>query len=125
MSRVSKLQAAIKAKKMDAMLVTSQYNLRYVSNFTGTTGLAVITQEEAFFVTDFRYTQQAASQAQGFQIIQNKGPIFDEVKKIVEVKGHFVSRVRRRHHVFPKCRRPGGPSDVRSASCFRHHRRIA
>ncbi|MFZ2435485.1 MAG: aminopeptidase P family N-terminal domain-containing protein, partial [Trichococcus flocculiformis] len=55
MSRVSKLQDAIKAKKMDAMLVTSQYNLRYVSNFTGTTGLAVITQEEAFFVTDFRY----------------------------------------------------------------------
>ena len=87
MSRVSKLQDAIKAKKMDAMLVTSQYNLRYVSNFTGTTGLAVITQEEAFFVTDFRYTQQAASQAQGFQIIQNKGPIFDEVKKIAEEKG--------------------------------------
>ena len=74
MSRVSKLQDAIKAKKMDAMLVTSQYNLRYVSNFTGTTGLAVITQEEAFFVTDFRYTQQADSQAQGFRIIQNKGP---------------------------------------------------
>ena len=87
MSRVSKLQDAIKAKKMDAMLVTSQYNLRYVSNFTGTTGLAVITQEEAFFVTDFRYTQQAATQAQGFQIIQNKGPIFDEVKKIAEEKG--------------------------------------
>ena len=90
MSRVSKLQDAIKAKKMDAMLVTSQYNLRYVSNFTGTTGLAIITQEEAFFVTDFRYTQQAASQAQGFQIIQNKGPIFDEVKKIAEEKEQLI-----------------------------------
>ncbi len=87
MSRVSKLQDVLREKQMDAILVTSQYNLRYVSNFTGTTGLAVITQEEAFFVTDFRYTQQAATQAKGFRVVQNQGPILEEVKKIVEGKG--------------------------------------
>ncbi|UJF14666.1 Xaa-Pro peptidase family protein [Jeotgalibaca sp. MA1X17-3] len=87
MSRLSKIQAILKNKELDALLVTSPYNLRYVSNFTGTTGLALITQEQAFFITDFRYTKQAADQAKGFEIVRNNGPIFDEVKKIVESKG--------------------------------------
>lgn len=87
MDRVTKLQAVLKEEHLDAILVTSQYNLRYVSHFTGTTGLAVITQDEAFFMTDFRYTQQAAEQAQGFEIIRNVGPVFLEVKKIAEQKG--------------------------------------
>ena len=86
MSRLSKIQSILKKEEMDAILVTSPYNLRYVSNFTGTTGLAVITQEEGFFITDFRYTKQATDQAKEFEIIRNNGPIFDEVKKIVEDK---------------------------------------
>lgn len=84
MSRLSKLQDVLSEEKLDAILVTSPYNLRYVSNFTGTTGLAVVTKEEAFFVTDFRYTKQATDQAKGFKVVRNNGPIFDEVVKIVE-----------------------------------------
>lgn len=84
MSRLSKLQEVLKQEKLDAVLVTSPYNLRYVSNFTGTTGLAVVTQEKAYFVTDFRYTKQAGNQAKGYTIVKNVGPIFDEVKRIVE-----------------------------------------
>ncbi|MFV0561106.1 MAG: M24 family metallopeptidase [Enterococcus sp.] len=84
MLRVEKLRKAMKAEEIDAFLVTSPYNLRYLTNFTGTTGLAVITLEKAFFITDFRYTEQAATQAQGFEIIQNVGPIFDEVANLVK-----------------------------------------
>lgn len=83
MKRLSKLQAVLSEEKLDAVLVTSPYNLRYISNFTGSTGLAVVTQTEAFFVTDFRYTKQAEDQAKGFKIIRNVGPIFNEVAKIV------------------------------------------
>lgn len=86
MSRLSKIQAVLKEEGMDAILVTSPYNLRYVSNFTGTTGMALITQDQGFFITDFRYTKQAADQAKGFEVVRNNGPIFDEVKKLVESK---------------------------------------
>lgn len=84
MYRVDNLRKAMKKDGLDAFLVTSMYNLRYLTNFTGTTGLAVITQEKAYFVTDFRYTEQAAAQAQGYEIVQNQGPIFDEIVKIAE-----------------------------------------
>jgi Xaa-Pro aminopeptidase len=82
MLRVQKLREAMKKEAIDGFLVTSPYNLRYLTNFTGTTGLAVITLDKAFFVTDFRYTEQAAKQAQGYEIVQNAGPIFDEVARI-------------------------------------------
>lgn len=82
MLRVEKLRELMKKEQVDGFLVTSPYNLRYLTNFTGTTGLAVITMSKAFFVTDFRYTEQAAAQAQGFEIVKNVGPIFDEVAKI-------------------------------------------
>ncbi|WP_348920738.1 M24 family metallopeptidase [Enterococcus rotai] len=84
MVRVNKLRALMKKNDLSGILVTSPYNLRYLTNFTGTTGLAVITLDKAFFVTDFRYTEQAAAQAQGFEIIQNSGPIYDEVVAIAE-----------------------------------------
>lgn len=83
MTRLDKLRTEMTNKGLDALLITSPYNLRYVSNFTGTTGLAVITVNKAYFVTDFRYTQQASKQAQGFEIVQNYGSIYDEVASIV------------------------------------------
>ncbi|KAF1303339.1 M24 family metallopeptidase [Candidatus Enterococcus willemsii] len=84
MLRVQKLREKMKKEVVDGFLVTSPYNLRYLTNFTGTTGLAVITLDKAFFVTDFRYTEQAAKQAQGFEIVKNAGPIFDEVARICQ-----------------------------------------
>ncbi|MGO2629913.1 MAG: aminopeptidase P family N-terminal domain-containing protein, partial [Enterococcus italicus] len=52
MSRVEKLRSAMKNEGIDGFLITSPYNLRYLTNFTGTTGLAVITLTNAYFVTD-------------------------------------------------------------------------
>ncbi|ALV22939.1 MAG: Xaa-Pro peptidase family protein [Carnobacterium sp.] len=84
MTRLNKVREGMKQRGLDALLVTSPYNLRYVSNFTGTTGLSVITLNKAYFITDFRYVEQAASQAIGFEIVQNSGPIYDEVARLVE-----------------------------------------
>lgn len=82
MLRVNKLRELMRKEMVDGYLITSPYNLRYLTNFTGTTGLALITLDKAFFVTDFRYTEQAAAQAQGYEIVKNVGPIFDEVAKL-------------------------------------------
>lgn len=84
MVRVNKLRKLMKKNNISSFLITSSYNLRYLTNFTGTTGLAVITLDKAFFITDFRYTEQAMAQVQGFEIIQNTGPIHDEVVGIIE-----------------------------------------
>jgi len=84
MKRVDNVRAKLENFGVDALLVTNMYNVRYLANFTGTTGLAVITKDNAYFITDFRYTEQAAEQAQGLEIIKNEGLIYEEVAKIIE-----------------------------------------
>ena len=70
MKRLNQLRKSMKEKNIEALLITSPYNLRYISHFTGTTGLSIITMNKAYFVTDFRYTEQAREQAEGFEIVQ-------------------------------------------------------
>lgn len=84
MERVQKVRKKLKTNGIDALLVTNMYNVRYLTNFTGSTGLALITEEKAYFVTDFRYTEQAAEEAIGFEIQKNEGLIYKEVARLVE-----------------------------------------
>lgn len=81
--RVENLRKLMSHQDLPAFLVTSPYNLRYLTNFTGTTGLALITLDKAFFVTDFRYMEQASQQAKDYEIVQNVGPIFQEVARLL------------------------------------------
>lgn len=87
MSRVSAVQKELTSQGLEALLVTSSYNLRYVSGFTGTAGVSLITNEKAYFITDFRYTEQAAEQAVGFEIIKHGGNPYEDVDKILQEKG--------------------------------------
>lgn len=84
MSKVAKIQAALKEQNLDALMVSSAYNLRYISNFTGSAGLSVVTQDEAYFITDFRYTEQAGDQAGHMTIVEHKGDLYGEVEKIIK-----------------------------------------
>lgn len=87
MVRVDNVREKLDDYGVDALLVTNMYNVRYLANFTGSTGLVVVTKEKSYFVTDFRYTEQAAEQAKDFEIIKNEGSIYEEVAKIVEKDG--------------------------------------
>ncbi|MCZ0717017.1 M24 family metallopeptidase [Aerococcus kribbianus] len=67
--RVRALQANMASEGLGAYYVISPFNLRYISGFTGTSGRALITANNAYFITDFRYQEQAKSQCQGFEVI--------------------------------------------------------
>ena len=41
-------------------------NVRYLTGFTGSNGMAVVGRDLRRFVTDFRYVEQAAAQVEGF-----------------------------------------------------------
>ena len=87
MSRVSKVQAKLIDQDIGGLLVTSPFNLRYLSNFTGTTGLSLITQDKAYFITDFRYTEQAQDQASHMTVIEHSGDIIGQVGDLLSQDG--------------------------------------
>jgi Xaa-Pro aminopeptidase len=68
-------------------LITSPYNRRYISNFTGSAGVVLISAEKTLFLTDFRYIEQATKQCQGFEIIKITGTIPEEVAQQVKNLG--------------------------------------
>lgn len=84
MIRVEKVRNAMKDLEIDGLIVYSPYNLRYLANFTGTTGFSLITLNEAYFVTDARYTQQAQKQAQGFTVIEHKTGWLGVFRELIE-----------------------------------------
>ncbi len=84
MNNLEKIRTAAQVYETDAILITSKENRRYVTGFTGSNGYVVITKDKALLITDFRYTQQATSQAPDFEIIQYDSNIVDHLKKILE-----------------------------------------
>ncbi len=69
-ARLARVRAALAAHQppLDALLLTEPDNLGYVSGFTGSTAQALVTPDEALFVTDSRYTLRATAECRAFQV---------------------------------------------------------
>jgi Xaa-Pro aminopeptidase len=69
-SRADRVAAALGDRGLDLLLVTDLTNLRYLTGFTGSNGIAVVGRDVRRFITDFRYVEQAAEQVEGFDLEQ-------------------------------------------------------
>jgi Xaa-Pro aminopeptidase len=67
---VSRADRLADALEVHALLVTDLTNVRYLTGFTGSNGMAVVGPDLRRFITDFRYTEQAASEVDGFDVEQ-------------------------------------------------------
>lgn len=79
MEKLKKLRSEFQNAGIDGLFVASPFNRRYISNFTGTSGAALISTENAKFITDFRYIEQAKKQCTGFEIVKHGASIAMEV----------------------------------------------
>ena len=61
--RISRIRELLNEQDIDAMVVSNIKNVRYISNFTGDEGMAVITDKSAYLIVDGRFTEQAKSQS--------------------------------------------------------------
>ena len=62
--------------RLDSMLVTELAHVRYLTGFSGSSGLCLVTPAEQFFITDRRYKSQAPEEVRGFKIIVAKQNLF-------------------------------------------------
>jgi len=89
--KLTKLRTKMKAQHIDGLLVMSPINRRYITGFTGTAGAALITEDAAIFMTDFRYTEQAKKQAKDFTVIEHTEAIKVEIAK--QIKQLHIERL--------------------------------
>jgi Xaa-Pro aminopeptidase len=74
----------------DVLLVSNINTIRYLTGFTGSSGLAIVTGSESWFLTDSRYTSQAVTEVSGFVIIECRN-LLEEVTDLFRAK--MVKRV--------------------------------
>jgi Xaa-Pro aminopeptidase len=74
---------------LDALVVTNLVNVRYLTGYTGSNGVAVVGHDRRLFLTDFRYMTQAAEQVDGFEIARGERDLLGDVAEAISGRVGF------------------------------------
>lgn len=80
--RLTKLKESLRRRKIDAFLITDINNVRYLTGFSGSSAIVLITEDENIFVTDFRYKEQAEKEIEGWNIVIEKEGALKTIKTL-------------------------------------------
>jgi Xaa-Pro aminopeptidase len=69
MSRGDRLAALVAERELDLLLVTELVNVRYLTGFGGTNGACLCGGDTRVFFTDFRYTERAEAEVEGWDVV--------------------------------------------------------
>lgn len=75
MSKLSKLRAVMAERGVPALLLSQISSVQWATEFSGSAGWALITDSEAVFLTDSRYTLQAAEEVCGWEVVSFASPL--------------------------------------------------
>lgn len=67
--RGDRLERSLTEAELDRYLVTDLTNVRYLTGFTGTNGACICGPDLRLFLTDFRYTERAAAEVEGWETL--------------------------------------------------------
>ena len=81
--RLTKLRAVLPEHEIDAVLISQPENRRYLSGFTGSAGILVITAERAVMATDFRYYEQVGREAPDFELAKITTKVSDLLPEVL------------------------------------------
>jgi len=85
--RLVVLRQKLAEQDLDAILITQPENRRYVSGFTGSAGVLLISQDQAILATDFRYYEQVEKQAPDFRLAKVTGKFKTVLPELVQQVG--------------------------------------
>jgi Xaa-Pro aminopeptidase len=80
-SRLARLRATLKERKLDALLVSSVPSVRYLSGFTGDSSTLLVARSGQYLLTDFRFEEEAAITAPLFRCLVRKRGMMELVEK--------------------------------------------
>jgi len=81
--RLERVRARLDALEVDALLVTTPSNRRWVSGFTGTAGVVLVTADRAVVATDSRYYEQVGVQATACTLLRANGAMAEWLPELL------------------------------------------
>lgn len=112
--RIADVRRKLNAENLEGLIVTDLDQIRYLSGYTGTAGLLIITLRSADFFTDSRYTIQAGKQVKGARVHIVSGGLVASLKDFPRLNGRnrrmgyvgehlSVTMKRQLQKVLPEC----------------------
>lgn len=71
--RIARVVEALTENHLDAILISGQANIRYLTGFSGSSGLLLVTPGDLFLITDFRYDTQVREEVGDIATIRIDG----------------------------------------------------
>jgi Xaa-Pro aminopeptidase len=85
--RLQKVRRHLENARLDALVVSHLPHIRYLTGFSGSNGICVITRDRQFLLTDNRYRDQVKQEVAGFRIHIAKASLFEAARKFAVLKG--------------------------------------
>ncbi|MFW6268912.1 MAG: M24 family metallopeptidase [Bacillota bacterium] len=85
--RIKRVRQEMEERGIDGLLIDKGENRFYLTGFTGTAGRVLFTPEKNYFITDFRYTEQAREQTDGYEIKEFNKDITQNIGEILKDDG--------------------------------------
>lgn len=83
--RQSALRRRLIELGLDGILVTHGPNIRYLTGFTGSAGLLLVTDSHSTLITDFRYAEQAPAEAgNAADIVIELSNLWERLRRVLE-----------------------------------------
>lgn len=84
-NRIPAARECLKRFNADLLLVTNLSNIRYLTGFTGSEALLILSPEDGWFLTDSRYTSQAGAEVTGAKVIEFSSRMDGLVERLQEL----------------------------------------
>lgn len=134
-ARLRALRAELIRSRLDALIVTHLPHVRYLSGFSGSSGICIITKTGQSFLSDGRYRVQAKEEVQGFRIIITQAKLYDAAaeRALLPKKGKVgfaaqhltVAEFRHLKKLFPQARFVSADGIVDRLTAVKHHDEIS
>ena len=84
--RVKRLWSLLGEERLDALLITTREMVRYVTGFTGSESIFLLTRRGGYLIVDSRYTSQARAECREFTIVEEREK-FKGCRRIILKRG--------------------------------------
>ncbi len=87
MTHLQRMQEGLRALEVDGAIISSPINQRYLSGFPFADGYLLITQTNAYLLTDFRYLEAAQKAVPHMTVLCAKSTMFTELRRLIGEEG--------------------------------------
>lgn len=86
MNKITQLRQMMAMQQIEALLISTQANVYYISGFYSEAGVATIllTQKDAYLMSDGRFMTEAKEATDGFEVVRWKDDMFQDLGKLMD-----------------------------------------